>query len=44
MFFYKYVLVNSKYLEKIIPFEKVDGEIKQPLIDYHGFAEVEDGY
>jgi hypothetical protein len=41
---YKYDLVNNRYLEKIIPFEKVEGEIRQPLIDYHGFAEVEDGY
>ena len=41
---YKYDIVNKKYLEKLIPFERVDGEINQPLIDAHGFAEVEDGY
>jgi hypothetical protein len=41
---YKYDIINKKYLEKLIPFEKVDGEINQPLIDYHGFAEVADGY
>lgn len=41
---YKYDIINKQYLEKIIPFEKIDGEINQPLIDYHGFAEVSDGY
>lgn len=41
---YKYDIINKVYLEKVIPFEKVDDIISQPLIDYHGFAEVADGY